>query len=49
MKRTEVSAGMQVSNRTNWQALQKNMEHIIHLSKDKKLKSIIDLQKPHVL
>ena len=25
------------------------MEHIIHLSKDKKLKSIIDLQKPHVL
>lgn len=25
------------------------MEHIIHLSKDKKLKSIIDLQKPYVL
>ena len=25
------------------------MRHIIHLSKDKKLKSIIDLQKPHVL
>jgi DNA-3-methyladenine glycosylase II len=26
-----------------------NMEHIIHLTKDKKFKKIIDLQEPHVL